>query len=204
MSTQINQKLIDFVKTLGSNFRELEKTLNDEMEGISLSEDSVKVKVKFKKLGELTSEQIVEQMSGQPNEVVEEEEEKEEKEEKEEIKEPVSDNSDNSEITSEGVAQKPDYQADEKDDNGQQNGGFNFSDTSSINGSFLQGRMNKNLRKSMTGGGINSDTLASITELQANSMPRYNSQAGGRKMSKAEFLRKMKDEGITSSTSEFC
>ena len=76
MSIQINQKLIDFVKTLGSNFRELEKTLNDEMEGISLSEDSVKVK--FKKLGELTSEQIVEQMSGQPNEVVEEEEVKEE------------------------------------------------------------------------------------------------------------------------------
>lgn len=200
MSTQINQKLIDFVKTLGSNFRELEKTLNDEMEGISLSEDSVKVKVKFKKLGELTSEQIVEKMSGQPNEVEEEEEE----EVKEEIKEPVSDNSDNSEITSEGVAQKPDYQADEKDGNEQQNGGFNFSDTSSINGSFLQGRMNKNLRKSMTGGGMNSDTLASITELQANSMPRYNSQAGGGKMSKAEFLRKMKDEGITSSTSEFC
>ena len=87
-------------------------------------------------------------------------------------------------------------------------GAYNFSETSSINGSFLNNRMNKHLRRSMFGGGMdnnNSDTLASITELQR--MPSYknNSQRGGSKLSKSDFLKKMKDAGVTStSTSDFC
>lgn len=91
-------------------------------------------------------------------------------------------------------------------------GNNNFSETSSINGSFLNNRMNKHLRRSMMGGGNgtsnNSDTLASITELQR--MPKYKSnpgnfQGGGGGMSKSNFIKKMHDAGITSTTtSDFC
>jgi hypothetical protein len=82
-----------------------------------------------------------------------------------------------------------------------------FSETSSINGSFLNNRMNKHLRRSMFGGGANSgsDTLASVTELQQK-MPsyKYGSQNGGG-LSNADFMKKMNDNGISSnSTSDFC
>lgn len=114
-----------------------------------------------------------------------------------------SENSDVSEPTSEPATSSEVVAVEDK------TGGGNdmFSETSSINGSFLNNRMNKHLRRSMFGGGANSgsDTLASVTELQQK-MPsyKYGSQNGGA-LSNADFMKKMNDNGISSnSTSDFC
>ena len=104
-----------------------------------------------------------------------------------------------------------DTQNQEESDNQDQKGGaysttsINFSETS-VNSSFLNRRVNKNVRNMYGGSSFESDTLASITEVR--NMPRYkssNSQKGGGNMSHSEFKKKMADMGITSSTSaDFC
>jgi len=179
-----NDKLIDFIQNLSQNFKDLESVCDDNMDALVINADGVKIK--FAKAGELDAEGIVNKIkeSTKKDDV--------DAAPKEPVPEPIKNGADDSDA----IANE------DKDKVG--GGQYNFSDTSSVNGSFLNGRMNKYLRNSMTGGGKNSDTLASITELQANSMPRYNMQGGGGKMSKADFLKKMKESGITSSTSEFC
>ena len=68
--------------------------------------------------------------------------------------------------------------------------------------------MNRHLRHSMLGGSRKgeSDTLADITELQMG-MPAYRAQSGGNRNtseSNNDFMKRMHDMGITSSTSDFC
>jgi hypothetical protein len=204
----MNTELINFIKGLKINLKNMEATLDDTITSIELPDptnnnvnDANEVKFGFEKNGRLTTTELVNLIENKPVNTAQTSVQQVLPNDQVIAQEPVNANQEVSDTSDDNVANQ-----------GQAGGKFNFSDTSvmnsvsSVNGSFLNKRMNKYLRNSMTGGGTNSDTLASITELQVNPMPRYNSQGGGgsSKMSKNDFLKKMHDAGITSSTSEFC
>lgn len=211
MNDQSNVELIKFIEGMSQKLKELENLFNDQLEQLLISDEGIKIK--FKNSEEMDVSEIVDKI----NTVTEIKKSMSERYTKNNSISKMNNNmsnkledheNNNMSNTSDDHVNNYDKIHTNTDNNinTEKTGGskYNFSDTSSVNGSFLNGRMNKYLRNSMTGGGKNSDTLASITELQVNTMPRYNSQEGGGTLSKKDFLSKMKNAGITSSTSEFC
>jgi hypothetical protein len=211
MSSEVsNNELINFIGTLSKNLSNLENVLNDRIDKLSLPSNGSLI-IGFEKNGDMEVNMIIDKLKNHSELKTEKHDEKHDEKGNSDI---ASETSINNLVSESSVdndkkgeqLNKFSETSSVNNDNVIKGGSSNnFSETSSVNGSFLNRRMNKFLRNSMNGGGRNSDTLASITELQRDPMPKYNSQnGGGNNMSKNDFLKKMRDAGITSSTSEFC